>query len=122
MVATSYGSPTLEEHRLPSSPRFSAFSAFSAPRPSLAASGAPTTLLDGAWWPRSRDLAVQLRAPTAVLDALAGRRTTGASDPLGTPAAGRLMEEEGAARTRAASGADRARTAVRDPEGGHGAH
>lgn len=63
MVATSYGSPTLEEHRLPSSSRFSAFYAFSAPRPSL------------------------------------------------------LMEEEGAARTRAASGADRARTAVRDPEG-----
>jgi hypothetical protein len=116
MAATDYGSPTLEQHRLPS------FSAFSAARPSLAPSGAPTALLDGAWWPRSRDLAARLPPPTAVLNAPAGRRTTVASDPLGTSTAGRLVEEEGAARTRAASGADRARTAVRDPEGGHEAH
>ncbi len=39
-------------------------------------------LLDGAWWPRSRDLTVELRTLAAVLDPLWGRITRVAVNPM----------------------------------------
>lgn len=42
-------------------------------RLSLTRAGTTPTRLDGAWWPRSRDLAAELPALTAVLDPLWGR-------------------------------------------------
>ncbi|NEB74843.1 hypothetical protein G3I40_06290 [Streptomyces sp. SID14478] len=39
-------------------------------------------LLDGAWWPRSRDLTVELPALAAVLDPLWGRITRVAVNPM----------------------------------------
>ncbi|MFD3924738.1 DUF5994 family protein [Streptomyces sp. NPDC058614] len=41
----------------------------------LAPTGTTPALIDGAWWPRSRDLAAELPALTAVLDPLWGRIT-----------------------------------------------
>ncbi|WP_399891487.1 DUF5994 family protein [Streptomyces sp. BBFR51] len=59
--------PTTSEGRLlPGSP---------APRLSLAPTGSAPALLDGAWWPRSRDLEAELPALAAVLDPLWGRIT-----------------------------------------------
>lgn len=48
---------------------------FSPLRLALASTDTPGALLDGAWWPRSRDLAAELPALTAVLDPLWGRIT-----------------------------------------------
>jgi hypothetical protein len=45
------------------------------PRLSLAPTGSAPALLDGAWWPRSRDLHAELPALAAVLDPLWGRIT-----------------------------------------------
>lgn len=45
------------------------------PRLSLAPVGSAPALLDGAWWPRSRDLGAELPSLTAVLDPLWGRIT-----------------------------------------------
>ncbi|MEH0545376.1 DUF5994 family protein [Streptomyces sp. NPDC054884] len=176
MTATISLSPILED-RLSSTTSSSL-------RLSLAPVCAAPALLDGAWWPRSRDLAAELPILTAVLDPLWGRITrvtvnptqwpvlprkvpvaghvvkvgwflaeqdphellllsyrTGrwnllvvppwtdpvmaawlmaaASDPWGTSTASRLMEE--AVLLRTASETDRAREAVWDSEGGHGA-
>jgi hypothetical protein len=69
MTATISSPPTLEaDDRLsPSS---------SAPlRLSLAPTGSAPALLDGAWWPRCRDLGAELPSLTAVLDPLWGRIT-----------------------------------------------
>ncbi|MFW6721027.1 DUF5994 family protein [Streptomyces sp. MAR4 CNY-716] len=44
-------------------------------RLSLASTGSAPALLEGAWWPRSRDLAAELPALIAVLDPLWGRIT-----------------------------------------------
>ncbi|REH21939.1 MULTISPECIES: DUF5994 family protein [unclassified Streptomyces] len=44
-------------------------------RLSLAPAGSAPALLDGAWWPRSRDLTAELPALTSVLDPLWGRIT-----------------------------------------------
>ncbi|MES5819430.1 DUF5994 family protein [Streptomyces sp. RG80] len=69
MTATVSSPPTLEaDDRLsPSS---------SAPlRLSLAPTGSAPALLDGAWWPRCRDLGAELPSLTAVLDPLWGRIT-----------------------------------------------
>ncbi|MFI2077818.1 MULTISPECIES: DUF5994 family protein [Streptomyces] len=58
--------------------------AFSLPlRLALASSDTLGALLEGAWWPRSRDLAAELPALTAVLDPF-GRRQLG---PAGDSAA-----------------------------------
>ncbi|MFF9806570.1 DUF5994 family protein [Streptomyces coeruleorubidus] len=108
----------------------------SSPRLSLAATGSAPALLDGAWWPRSRDLAAELPLLTAVLDPGGGSpgsrflvippRTTpdsaarlmaAASDPLGTSTASRLMADE--TRSRTEYEADRGVEAVWDSEGGH---
>ncbi|WP_327576464.1 MULTISPECIES: DUF5994 family protein [unclassified Streptomyces] len=56
---------------------------FSLPlRLALASTDTPGALLDGAWWPRSRDLPVELPALTAVLDPLCGHITHVTVNPL----------------------------------------
>ena len=67
MTATISSSPTLEPDELTSS---------SLLRLSLVPVGSTPALLDGAWWPRSRDLGAELPSLTAVLEALWGRRIT----------------------------------------------
>src|SRR4051812_32244395 len=47
----------------------------------LKTEGSPRGLLDGAWWPRSRDLLHELPALTDVLDSLWGRITRIAVNP-----------------------------------------
>ncbi|WP_406505452.1 DUF5994 family protein [Streptomyces sp. NBC_01602] len=55
------------------------------PRLSLAPAGTDPALLDGAWWPRSRDLTTELPALTAVLDPLWGRITRVTVNPTVWP-------------------------------------
>ncbi|WP_406363638.1 DUF5994 family protein [Streptomyces sp. NBC_01579] len=55
------------------------------PRLSLAPAGTDPALLDGAWWPRSRDLTAELPALTAVLDPLWGRITRVTVNPTVWP-------------------------------------
>ncbi|WP_037804474.1 DUF5994 family protein, partial [Streptomyces resistomycificus] len=63
MTATISHSPTAEaDDRLSSTSL----------RLSLAPVGPAPALLDGAWWPRSRDLRAELPSLTAVLDPLWG--------------------------------------------------
>ncbi|WP_406475513.1 DUF5994 family protein [Streptomyces sp. NBC_01615] len=78
MTATISLPPPLED-RPPSS------SASSALRLSLAPAGSAPALLDGAWWPRSRDLGAELPALTAVLDPLWGRITRVTVNPVHWP-------------------------------------
>ncbi|WP_406475515.1 DUF5994 family protein [Streptomyces sp. NBC_01615] len=61
---------------------------FRAPTARLALKPAstPPGLLDGAWWPRSRDLAHELSALADVLDPLWGRITRIAANPQHWPA------------------------------------
>ncbi|MCX4763291.1 DUF5994 family protein [Streptomyces sp. NBC_01275] len=54
-------------------------------RLSLAPTGSVPALLDGAWWPRSRDLESELPALTAVLDPLWGRITRVTVNPTHWP-------------------------------------
>ncbi|MGR4852487.1 DUF5994 family protein [Streptomyces sp. LARHCF252] len=54
-------------------------------RLSLAPAGSAPALLDGAWWPRSRDLRAELPALTAVLDPLWGRITRVTVNPTQWP-------------------------------------
>ncbi|MFI6409243.1 DUF5994 family protein [Streptomyces sp. NPDC050548] len=56
-----------------------------AARLALKSDGAVRGLLDGAWWPRSRDLLSELPALTAVLDPLWGRITRIAVNPTYWP-------------------------------------
>ncbi|MFJ8383956.1 DUF5994 family protein [Streptomyces sp. NPDC094438] len=56
-----------------------------AARVALKSPGASRGLLDGAWWPRSRDLLRELPALIAVLDPLAGRITRIAVNPRHWP-------------------------------------
>ncbi|MEU4348352.1 DUF5994 family protein [Streptomyces sp. NPDC023838] len=46
------------------------------PRLSLKPPGPRSGLLDGAWWPRSRGIARELPAPTALLDSRSPARRT----------------------------------------------
>ncbi|MET7919270.1 DUF5994 family protein [Streptomyces avermitilis] len=79
MTATaSYPSPTLEDRPA------SSYSSYL--RLSLAPVGPAPALLDGAWWPRSRDLDAELPALTAVLDPLWGRITRVTVNPTYWPA------------------------------------
>jgi hypothetical protein len=55
------------------------------PRLSLAPVGSAPALLDGAWWPRSRDLEAELPSLTAVLDPLWGRITRVTVNPTAWP-------------------------------------
>ncbi|MEO3754976.1 DUF5994 family protein [Streptomyces sp. B6B3] len=72
MTATISPSPTLEAVDWSSS---------SSPRLSLAPVGSAPALLDGAWWPRSRELSHELSALADVLDPLWGRITRIAVNP-----------------------------------------
>lgn len=54
-------------------------------RLSLAPVGSAPTLLDGAWWPRSRDLEAELPSLLAVLDPLWGRITRVTVNPVHWP-------------------------------------
>lgn len=65
MNATVSYEPTLEDPPPPPP----------SPRMSLAPSGSAPALLDGAWWPRTRDLGTELPSLTAALDSLWGRIT-----------------------------------------------
>jgi hypothetical protein len=79
MTATISLSPTLEDRLSSSSPASSSL------RLSLAPVGAAPALLDGAWWPRSRDLGAELPILTAVLDPLWGRITRVTVNPTHWP-------------------------------------
>lgn len=90
MNATISLSPTLDEVRLSSSSPAS-----SSLRLSLAPAGPAPALLDGAWWPRSRDLVAELPALTAVLDPLWGRITRVTVNPTHWPVVPRKVPVAG---------------------------
>lgn len=86
MTATIYPSPTLEaDDRLSSSSL----------RLSLAPAGSAPALLDGAWWPRCRDLGAELPSLTAVLDPLWGRITRVTVNPTHWPVVPRKVPVAG---------------------------
>jgi hypothetical protein len=64
-------------------------------RLSLAPAGPVPALLDGAWWPRSRDLATELPLLTAVLDPLWGRITRVTVNPTHWPVVPRKVPVAG---------------------------
>ncbi|MFD5914994.1 DUF5994 family protein [Streptomyces massasporeus] len=76
MMATISHPPTTE-----ADDRLSSLS----PRLSLAPTDSAPALLDGAWWPRSRDLEAELPSLTAVLDPLWGRITRVTVNPTQWP-------------------------------------
>ncbi|GAA4064332.1 DUF5994 family protein [Streptomyces shaanxiensis] len=67
----------------------------SSPRLSLAPTGPAPALLDGAWWPRSRDLGAELPSLTAVLDPLWGRITRVTVNPTHWPVVPRKVPVAG---------------------------
>ncbi|MFE2050184.1 DUF5994 family protein [Streptomyces sp. NPDC059459] len=64
-------------------------------RLSLAPAGSAPLLLDGAWWPYSRDLASELPALAAVLDPLWGRITRVTLNPAQWPVVPRKVSVAG---------------------------
>jgi hypothetical protein len=64
-------------------------------RLSLATAGSVQGRLDGAWWPRSRDLAVELRSLTAELDVRWGRITRVTVNPAYWPEIPRKVQVGG---------------------------
>lgn len=84
MTATVSYTPTLEDRPSPPSLRMS-----------LAPSGSAPALLDGAWWPRSRDLWAELPSLTAVLDPLWGRITRVTVNPAHWPTVPRKVPVDG---------------------------
>lgn len=64
-------------------------------RLSLAPAGSAPALLDGAWWPRSRDLGAELPSLTAVLDPLWGRITRVTVNPTQWPVVPRKVPVAG---------------------------
>ncbi|WP_407563951.1 DUF5994 family protein [Streptomyces sp. 184] len=87
MTATALPPPTTEDRLTPVPPRLA-----------LTAGTAPAAL-DGAWWPRSRDLTAELPALIAVLDPLWGRiirlavnSTHWPKTPRRIPVAGHVVE------------------------------
>ncbi|WP_327594128.1 DUF5994 family protein [Streptomyces chartreusis] len=87
MIATISLPPTAEadDHSL---------SSFSL-RLSLAPAGPAPALLDGAWWPRSRDLGAELPSLAAVLDPLWGRITRVTVNPTHWPVVPRKVPVAG---------------------------
>jgi hypothetical protein len=85
MTATISPSPTLDEDGFSSSSL----------RLSLAPAGPAPPLLDGAWWPRSRDLMAELPSLTAVLDPLWGRITRTTVNPTHWPVVPRKVPVAG---------------------------
>ncbi|MFC7262988.1 DUF5994 family protein [Streptomyces lutosisoli] len=92
MTATISLPPPLEDRPPASSPSSSPSSAL---RLSLAPAGSAPALLDGAWWPRSRDLGAELPALTAVLDPLWGRITRVTVNPVHWPVVPRKVPVAG---------------------------
>ncbi|KQX80695.1 DUF5994 family protein [Streptomyces sp. Root1310] len=86
MTATVSPSPTLEAEDRSSS---------SALRLSLAPAGSAPALLDGAWWPRSRDLAAELPSLAAVLEPQWGRITRVTVNPTHWPVVPRKVTVAG---------------------------
>lgn len=74
-VMTATIEPTIIKERLPSA----------SARLSLAPTGSVPGLLDGAWWPRSRDLLREIPTLTDVLDACWGRITRVTVNPAHWP-------------------------------------
>ncbi|MBD0840980.1 MULTISPECIES: DUF5994 family protein [unclassified Streptomyces] len=92
MTATISSSPTSETED-----RFYRPSSYSSPllRLSLAPAGPAPALLDGAWWPRCRDLGAELPSLTAVLDPLWGRITRITVNPTHWPTVPRKVPVAG---------------------------
>ncbi|MFI1927510.1 DUF5994 family protein [Streptomyces sp. NPDC020377] len=90
MTATISLSPTLEDRFSSSSPASSSLRLSPAP-----IGAAARTLLDGAWWPRSRDLGTELPALTAALDPLWGRITRVTVNPTHWPVVPRKVPVTG---------------------------
>lgn len=65
------------------------------PRLSLGPAGSAPGRLDGAWWPRSRDLAAELRSLTAELDGRWGRITRATVNPAYWPEIPRKVQVSG---------------------------
>jgi hypothetical protein len=74
-VMTATTEPTITKERLPSA----------SARLSLAPTGSVPGLLDGAWWPRSRDLPQEIPTLTDALDACWGRITHVTVNPAHWP-------------------------------------
>ncbi|MGW2642445.1 DUF5994 family protein [Streptomyces sp. NPDC001348] len=85
MTATVLSTPADEDRNLSSSPL----------RLVLAPLGTAPALIDGAWWPRSRDLTAELPALIEVLDPLWGRITRVAVNPRFWPAIPRKVPVHG---------------------------
>ncbi|MFI5470353.1 DUF5994 family protein [Streptomyces cacaoi] len=94
MTATITLSPTLED-RLSSSSPTSSSPTSSSLRLSLAPAGPAPALLDGAWWPRSRDLVAELPALTAAVEPLWGRITRVTVNPTHWPVVPRRVPVAG---------------------------
>ncbi|SOD85319.1 DUF5994 family protein [Streptomyces sp. Ag109_G2-15] len=85
MTATILLTPTVEERTPSSLP----------PRLVLAPADTAPALIDGAWWPRSRDLKAQLPALIEVLDPLWGRITRVTVNPAFWPVIPRKVPVHG---------------------------
>ncbi|MGM9383036.1 DUF5994 family protein [Streptomyces antibioticus] len=95
MTATISLSPTLEAEDPSTWSARSAQTSSSSLRLSLAPNGPAPALLDGAWWPRSRDLEAELPALAAVLDPLWGRITRVTVNPTHWPVVPRKVPVAG---------------------------
>ncbi|MFJ1605648.1 DUF5994 family protein [Streptomyces sp. NPDC088253] len=87
MTATMFDKSAVEDRTFSSSPP--------PLRLRLAPSGTAPALIDGAWWPRSRDLTAELPALTAVLDPLWGRITHVTVNPTFWPVIPRKVPVQG---------------------------
>ncbi|WP_142214874.1 DUF5994 family protein [Streptomyces sp. SLBN-118] len=85
MTATIFPTPAVEDRTSSSLPL----------RLMLAPAGTAPALIDGAWWPRSRDLSAELPALTAVLDPLWGRITRVTVNPTFWPVIPRKLPVAG---------------------------
>lgn len=92
MTATISLPPTAEAE---ADDRSSSSSSASSLRLSLAPAGPAPALLDGAWWPRSRDLGAELPSLAAVLDPLWGRITRVTVNPTHWPVVPRKVPVAG---------------------------
>lgn len=87
MTATTYDMPAVGDRTPSASPR--------PLRLRLAPSGTTPALIDGAWWPRSRDLTAELPALIALLDPLWGRITHVTVNPTFWPIVPRKVPVQG---------------------------
>ncbi|MEV5431970.1 DUF5994 family protein [Streptomyces sp. NPDC052701] len=85
MTATDLLTPTAEDRALSSSPL----------RLALASADTAPALIDGAWWPRSRDLTAELPALVEALDPLWGRITRVTVNPTFWPVVPRKVPVPG---------------------------